>query len=50
MLIATTLPCFRKGSDVIIVGRGITGSADVKKTASLYQQSGWEAYKKKLGH
>uniref|UniRef100_A0A146PAP5 Uridine 5'-monophosphate synthase n=1 Tax=Fundulus heteroclitus TaxID=8078 RepID=A0A146PAP5_FUNHE len=38
-----------KGSDVIIVGRGILEASDKLKTAELYRKSGWEAYKQKVG-
>lgn len=38
-----------KGSDVIIVGRGILGAPDRLKAAKLYRKSGWEAYAKRLG-
>lgn len=34
------------GSDVIIVGRGITQSADPVAEAQKYQRAGWEAYLK----
>ena len=36
------------GSDVIIVGRGITGATDVQATAALYQKEGWEGYLERL--
>lgn len=32
------------GSDVIIVGRGITGADNVKQAAQRYQEAGWNAY------
>lgn len=38
----------REGSDVIIVGRGITGAKDIKATAALYQEQGWEGYLDRL--
>jgi orotidine-5'-phosphate decarboxylase len=38
----------REGSDVIIVGRGITGAKDVKAAAALYQEQGWEGYLDRL--
>jgi len=34
----------KEGSDVIIVGRGITGAKDVKVAAQLYQKEGWQGY------
>ena len=38
-----------KGSDAIIVGRGILEASDRFKAAELYRESGWEAYTKRLG-
>jgi Orotidine 5'-phosphate decarboxylase / HUMPS family len=38
----------RDGSDVIIVGRGITGAKDVASAAALYQKAGWEGYQERL--
>jgi orotidine-5'-phosphate decarboxylase len=38
----------RDGSDVIIVGRGITGAKDVRAAAELYQQEGWKGYLDRL--
>lgn len=39
---------YNKGSDVIIVGRGILEAPDRLKAAESYRQSGWEAYNKRL--
>jgi len=36
------------GSDVIIVGRGITGAADIHAAAVRYQTEGWEGYLERL--
>ncbi|XP_040912330.1 uridine 5'-monophosphate synthase [Toxotes jaculatrix] len=38
-----------KGSDVIIVGRGVLEAPDRLKAAESYRKSGWDAYKKRLG-
>nr|XP_046260586.1 uridine 5'-monophosphate synthase [Scatophagus argus] len=38
-----------KGSDVLIVGRGILEAPDRLKAAESYRKSGWEAYTKRLG-
>ncbi|KAJ3614687.1 hypothetical protein NHX12_018258 [Muraenolepis orangiensis] len=40
---------FTKGSDVIIVGRGILGASDRAAAAESYRKAGWEAYGKRLG-
>ena len=36
------------GSDVIIVGRGITRAKDIQSEAALYQEQGWQAYISRL--
>ncbi|XP_040004986.1 uridine 5'-monophosphate synthase [Xiphias gladius] len=38
-----------KGSDVIIVGRGVLEAPDRLKAAESYRKSGWDAYTKRLG-
>lgn len=38
----------KKGSDVIIVGRGILGSSDRLQAAEAYRKAGWDAYAKRL--
>ncbi|KAM6969762.1 uridine 5'-monophosphate synthase [Aplochiton taeniatus] len=38
----------QKGSDVIIVGRGILGSTDRLQAAEAYRKAGWAAYTKRL--
>lgn len=40
---------YNKGSDVIIVGRGILEAPDRLKAAESYRKSGWEAYTRRLG-
>ena len=38
----------REGSDVIIVGRGITGVKDIQDAAKKYQKEGWLGYMERL--
>ncbi|XP_012685790.1 uridine 5'-monophosphate synthase [Clupea harengus] len=38
----------KKGSDVIIVGRGILAAADRVTAAEAYRKAGWESYLKRL--
>ncbi|KAG7252220.1 hypothetical protein CRUP_030100, partial [Coryphaenoides rupestris] len=36
-----------KGSDVVIVGRGILGASDRAEAAEAYRKAGWDAYVKR---
>ncbi|XP_030613261.1 uridine 5'-monophosphate synthase [Archocentrus centrarchus] len=40
---------YNKGSDVIIVGRGVLEASDRVEAAELYRKSGWDAYVKRVG-
>ncbi|XP_061547797.1 uridine 5'-monophosphate synthase [Phycodurus eques] len=40
---------YNKGSDVIIVGRGILEATDRLDAAEAYRKSGWEAYTRRMG-
>ncbi|XP_019736420.1 uridine 5'-monophosphate synthase [Hippocampus comes] len=40
---------YNKGSDVIIVGRGILEASDRLAAAEAYRKSGWEAYTRRTG-
>ena len=39
---------YSKGSDVIIVGRGVLEASDRLEAAESYRKSGWEAYTKRV--
>lgn len=40
---------YKKGSDVIIVGRGILEASDRLAAAEAYRKSGWQAYTRRTG-
>lgn len=39
----------RKGSDIIIVGRGILSASDRLQEAEKYRKAAWESYVSRLG-
>ena len=43
----TPQQAIKDGSDIIIVGRGIIQSEDMKKEAEIYQKLAWQEYEKK---
>lgn len=39
----------KKGADLIIVGRGVTGAEQPKEEAEKYRREAWEAYTRRTG-
>lgn len=46
----TPTSAIERGADFVITGRGIYAAEDPVAAVKLYQQEGWEAYRKRVGN